>query len=207
MLHYETIEQSTLGLLKQIQSIPELSDLRLVGGTALALILGHRESIDLNFFGRVEDSAEDLTYYMSQVGNVEILKESRNINTFFVNDVKIDFVNYHFEWLQEPLEVDGMTIAREKDIAAMKLAAITGRGTKKDFIDLYYLLNMYSFADIFKFYSKKYPTSSHFLTLRSLLYFEDAEKTVMPKMLDKGITWEMVKEKIIEETKKLVLDV
>ena len=204
MLHYETIEQSTLDLLKRIQSISELSGLRLVGGTALALILGHRKSIDLDFFGRIEESPEELAYYMSQLGETEILKASKNINTFLVDNVKVDFVNYHFEWIQQPLQTDGLILAKQKDIAAMKLSAITGRGTKKDFIDLYYLLKQYSLSEIFEFYSEKYPAGSHFLTLRSLLYFEDAEKTVMPKMLDKSLTWETIKEKIIRETKKLV---
>jgi len=204
MLHYETIEQSTLDLLKRIQSISELSGLRLVGGTALALILGHRKSIDLDFFGRIEESSEELAYYMSQLGETEILKASKNINTFLVDNVKVDFVNYHFEWIQQPLQTDGLILAKQKDIAAMKLSAITGRGTKKDFIDLYYLLKQYSLSEIFEFYSEKYPAGSHFLTLRSLLYFEDAEKTVMPKMLDKSLTWETIKEKIIRETKKLV---
>ena len=204
MLHYETIEQSTLDLLKRIQSISELSGLRLVGGTALALILGHRQSIDLDLFGRIEDSPEELSYYMSQLGKTEILKASKNINTFLVDNVKVDFVNYHFEWIQQPLQTDGLILAKQKDIAAMKLSAITGRGTKKDFIDLYYLLKQYSLSEIFEFYSEKYPAGSHFLTLRSLLYFEDAEKTVMPKMIDKSLTWETIKEKIIRETKKLV---
>ena len=204
MLHYETIEQSTLDILRRIQSISELSGLRLVGGTALALILGHRQSIDLDFFGRIEDSPEELAYYMSQLGKTEILKASKNINTFLVDNVKVDFVNYHFEWIQQPLKTDGLILAKQKDIAAMKLSAITGRGTKKDFIDLYYLLKQYSLSEIFEFYSEKYPAGSHFLTLRSLLYFEDAEKTVMPKMIDKSLTWETIKEKIIRETKKLV---
>ena len=204
MLHYETIEQSTLDILRRIQFISELSGLRLVGGTALALILGHRQSIDLDLFGRLEDSPEDLAYYMSQLGKTEILKASKNINTFLVDNVKVDFVNYHFEWIQQPLKMDGLILAKQKDIAAMKLSAITGRGTKKDFIDLYYLLKQYSLSEIFEFYSEKYPAGSQFLTLRSLLYFEDAEKTVMPKMLDKNITWKTIKETLKEETKKLV---
>ena len=196
MLHYETIEQSTLDLLKRIQSISELSGLRLVGGTALALILGHRQSIDLDLFGRIEDSPEELSYYMSQLGKTEILKASKNINTFLVDNVKVDFVNYPYAWIEDAVIEGTLKLAGKKDIAAMKLSAITGRGSKKDFLDLYFLLKEFSIGEMLDFYKRKYTDGSEFLVLKSLTYFADAEKNEMPKMFNR-VFWPEVREAII----------
>ncbi len=79
----------------------------------------------------------------------------------------------------------------------MKLAAITGRGTKKDFIDIYFLLNRFSFRQMLGFYEQKYHDGSLFMVLKSLSYFEDAEQDIMPKMFNE-INWDKVKKKITE---------
>ncbi|RLD21875.1 MAG: hypothetical protein DRI69_02845 [Bacteroidetes bacterium] len=89
-------------------------------------------------------------------------------------------------------------LASIQDIAAMQLAAITGRGFKKDFIDLYFILEQFSLAQIFDFYEKKYQDGSKFLAHKSLIYFEDAEIEPMPKML-KPISWVEIKARIIAE--------
>ena len=81
----------------------------------------------------------------------------------------------------------------------MKLAAVTGRGTKKDFIDIYWLFNYFSLEEMLVFYQKKYPDGSEFLVLKSLTYFEDAEMEESPVLLKKT-DWEKVKAKITSET-------
>ena len=96
----------------------------------------------------------------------------------------------------------GVKLAGLKDIAAMKIAAITNRGTKKDFIDIYFLLNHFSLKEIMDFYLAKYPDSSSFLSYKSLSYFVDADNQVMPKMLIPA-NWEKVKKRIITEVKKI----
>jgi hypothetical protein len=89
-----------------------------------------------------------------------------------------------------------------EDIAAMKLNAIMGRGSKKDFIDLYFLLKKFSLKEIFDFYTDKYTDGSKFLVLKSLVYFTDADVQLQPKMyLD--FNWEICKQKIIQEVLKL----
>jgi predicted nucleotidyltransferase component of viral defense system len=88
-------------------------------------------------------------------------------------------------------------MASVEDIAAMKLDAITGRGSKKDFYDLYFLLQQFSIDDLFSFYIEKYPHQTTFHVIRSLTYFEDAEIQPNPIVFDKTITWEVVKHKII----------
>ncbi len=184
MLQYETIEPHTLGILKKIQQIKKLSKLRLVGGTALALQLGHRKSIDLNFFGIIsEDDHISILNELKKIGKLVVLKQSKNINIYSIDNVKVDFVNYHYKWLEKPILENELVLTRTKDIAAMKIAAITGRGTKKDFIDLYFLLKQYTLQEIFNFYTQKYPEGSIFLALKSLTYFVDAEENEQPEMI------------------------
>ena len=192
MLHYETIDSKTLGILKKLHKIPEFSDLRLVGGTSLALQIGHRKSIDLDLFGNIKSDSLTISKKLDKIGNVKILNKSENINIYVINGVKVDLVNYHYAWLENTVTEKGLVLADKKDIAAMKLNAITGRGTKKDFIDLFFLLQYYSLKEILDFYNKKYHDGSVFLVLKSLSYFEDAEKDDTLIML-RPIKWEDVK--------------
>ena len=192
MLQYKTIEPGTLQLLKELQALPVLQETRLVGGTALALQLGHRSSIDLDFFGSVQASSDELREALSARHSITIVKESKNINIYIIDGVKVDMVNYRYSWIDEPVQGDGFILAGLKDIAAMKIAAVVGRGTKKDFIDLYFLLQHFSLNEILDFYMQKYPDGSMFIAMKSLSYFEDAEADPMPVMFD-DVSWEDVK--------------
>ena len=140
MFQYQTIEPGTLQLLKQLQDLPILKESRLVGGTALALQLGHRKSVDLDFFGSINASSEELRDTLSYDHSLTVVKESKNINIYLIDGIKVDIVNYKYESIDKPVEEDAITLAGIKDIAAMKIAAVVGRGTKKDFIDLFFLL-------------------------------------------------------------------
>ena len=104
--------------------------------------------------------------------------------------------------LSKPFFVENIRMLSTKDIAAMKLNAIAGRGSKKDFIDLYFLLNEFSIIEMLSFYEKKYKDGSVFMVQKSLTYFEDADVQQQPQMfLD--FEWEICKQKIIEEVVKL----
>jgi len=169
--------------------------LRLVGGTALALQLGHRKSIDLDLFGNIDSDVLEINNVLSRVGNVTQLRNSTNIHIYQVNGIKVDIVNYTYPWLSGIIQFDELRIAAYEDIAAMKIAAITGRGTKKDFIDLYFLLKEFTLSDMINFYQRKYTDGSVFMALKSLVYFEDAEQDEMPNMLVNA-DWREVKEAI-----------
>lgn len=201
MLHYETINTQTLELLKQLQSIPEFSELRLVGGTSLALQAGHRKSVDIDLFGLLTADNITISKRLNNLGDYTILKQTENIHIFLINTIKVDIVNYPYKWIENPVVQDHIILADKKDIAALKLAAITGRGSKKDFIDIYFLLKEFSLHEMLKFYDKKYPDGSKFLVLKSLLYFNDAEMEVSPEMLTK-VSWEEIKETIFTEVNK-----
>ena len=195
MLHYETIIPETHSLLEKLSALPVLEDARLVGGTALALQLGHRTSVDLDFFGRINADSEELRDVLREVGKVEVASVSKNINIFWINGIKVDMVNYPYPWLDMPIEENGVRLASLKDIAAMKVSAIVNRGTKKDFIDLYTLLQSFTLDDILDMYSRKYSDGSLFIVMKSLTYFDDAETDPMPNVLN-DTTWKIAKDSI-----------
>ena len=198
MLYLETVESSTLELLKKLQRLPVLEQTRLVGGTALALQLGHRKSIDLDFFGTVDCEAEYLRESIAGIASLTILKESPHIHIYIVDGIKVDIVNYKYPWLDDVVLEQGLRLASVSDIAAMKITAIIGRGTKKDFIDIAFLLHHFSLEEILHFYAAKYNDSSVFMAMKSLVYFDDAEKEPMPDMLINK-SWEQVKEYILSK--------
>ncbi len=192
MLHYETIDKGTLGLLKQLQGINFFSELRLVGGTSLALQLGHRISIDIDLFGTFDADEFEVYEKFNELGSVIVIKKSKNIFINIINEIKVDVVRYPYPWIIKPIITDKLLLASKEDIAAMKLAAITGRGSKKDFVDIYFLLQEFSLQQLFDFYDMKFHDGNRFLVLKSLTYFEDAERDQMPKMLI-DVDWKTVK--------------
>lgn len=132
-----------------------------------------------------------------------MLKETQRIRIYSVDDIKVDFVYYScYPWLAEVVLEDGIRLASTKDIAAMKINAIEGRGTRKDFVDIYILLQHYSLKEILEFYKAKYPNYSDFRALMSLTYFEDAEEQPMPKMFD-STTWSDMQNVIISKVREL----
>lgn len=201
MLYIQTISSKLHRLLIAIQS--DFPNVRLVGGTALALQYGHRESVDLDFFGEIEAECETISQVLNKYGKVQIIKSSINIKIFTVDGIKVDFVNYNYKWLEQPIVEQGITLATDKDIAAMKIAAITGRGSKKDFFDMYFLLTHYSLSEILNLYERKYPEASIYLALKSLSFFEDADMQPNPKMLT-DISWDNVKNKIRSVVKEYI---
>lgn len=194
MLHLETVAPDTLELLKYLLGIKYFEPLRLVGGTALSLQLGHRISVDIDLFGQLIFEKEEVENALQTIPNRIVLRQTKSIYIYNLNGVKVDFVNYTYPWLDEMIIKDGIRMAGLKDIAAMKINAIAGIGSKKDFIDLFYLLKHFSLEEILKFYQKKFPDGNLFLALRSMIYFNDAEDQDV-KMLGKA-TWEQVKEEI-----------
>ena len=195
MLSYKTVSTNTLELLKRLMEENLFHDMRLVGDTALALQYGHRNSIDLDFFGKLEASNDDILSVLNQFDELEVLKQSDKIKIYKINGVKVDFVSYEYPWLDEVVREDGIRLASPKDIGAMKIYAAEGRGSRKDFIDIYYLLKRFSLKELLSFYKSKYPNHSEFVALRSLTYFFDAETYPMPLMYTDD-NWETMKKEI-----------
>ncbi|WP_259070712.1 nucleotidyl transferase AbiEii/AbiGii toxin family protein [Mucilaginibacter sp. X4EP1] len=198
MLREETVEPSTLELLKQIVSLPELKQFRLVGGTALSLLFGHRKSIDLDLF---TDQPLEKEIFIPALEDalgklISTNERSKNIYQCIIRDVKVDFVFVKDPFLNPIQVIDGIPFADTKDLIALKLNAVKGRGAKKDFWDIAKFLQSYSMNDLFQFYHDRYNYDDTFALIRSIVYFIDAEDNPDPVSLD-GATWAEVKEVII----------
>jgi hypothetical protein len=203
MLYYQTVETKTLELLNKLMQINEFKKLRLVGGTSLALQMGHRQSVDVDLFGELNVDEIQLSEILNTLGSVTILKKTKNISVYLIQGIKVDIVNYPYLWLEDTVFEDNLRLAGIKDIAAMKIAAITGRGSKKDFIDINFLLKKFTIEEMLNLYKLKYNDASEILALKSLTYFDDADLEEEPKMLLPMI-WKSVKAEISNELCKYV---
>lgn len=176
----------------------------LAGGTSLALQIGHRESIDFDFFTLDHFNTSEIKEILSDLGNYEPLTEANNTLYAILNDVRISFFRYKYPLVQPPHRENYMSMASILDVGLMKLEAIAGRGAKKDFIDLFFILKKFPMNELLENYEKKYGVSAHnhYHLMKSLSYFEDAEKERMPVMYEK-VTWEQVKKMISTEIKKI----
>lgn len=201
MLHRKAVLPATLELLTEIMSKDALSDFYLAGGTALALQIGHRISVDLDLFGNRPFAPQDILYELEDYKPVSIMAQSKNILILNVKGVKVDFVNYKYPLIMDPIEMDGLRLLSVQDIAAMKLSAIAGRGRKRDFYDLFFLLQLFSLDELIAFYLKKYEEGSELMLARSLVYFDDAEEDDDPRLLQSGLNWDSIKRKILQEVK------
>ncbi len=201
MLQTQTVDRSTLELLKSLLDIPQLSKFALVGGTNLSLRLGHRLSIDLDIFTPEPFSPEFLGRIITnQFPDSTIASQSENMLFMYVNDVKVDMVELPYPYIEPVETLDGIRLVSLPDIIAMKMSAIARRGVKKDFWDVAELLDMYSLAEMIEFYKVKYKSNDIFHLLRALVYFVDAEKQKDNPVSLKKITWKQVKTKIQRAT-------
>lgn len=202
MLHTNSVFPGTLDLLRRIMLIPELEGFNLAGGTSLALQLGHRLSVDLDLFGTRPFYQEEILDLVADLGKIRLMHATKNILVLDVNGVKVDFVNYQYPLLQNILRESEIRLLSLPDIGAMKLAAITGRGRKRDFTDLYFLLKHYSLSELVGFYTQKYPDGSEFLLARSLTYFDDADQDESLILLQDA-AWSDIKKAIQQEVVRL----
>lgn len=202
MLYEQAVNSRLLGILNELMNQQLFNEFVLVGGTSLALQIGHRNSIDLDLFGDCELNELEITTFLDKLGRVKILKKSRNILIYSVNGIKVDFVNYPYSLIKSPILEGNIRLASKEDIAAMKLNAIAGRGSKKDFIDLYFLLREFPLKQLMEYFKLKYPEGSEFLVMKSLTFFDDAESEDLPFMLEE-ISWEKVKSEILKNVKEL----
>ncbi len=204
MLYFSAIRpQSTLAILKSLMELEVLEGFFLVGGTALALHLGHRVSVDLDLFTINEFACEDILLTLKDKYKYSIIKkQDKNLMILNLSDpkfpghsVKVDFLRYPHPLIDDPIRTDGLRILSVKDIIPMKLSAISGRGAKKDFYDIYHLLDDFTLPQMMELFSKKYPNTTHVQVLKSLLYFVDADNNLDPISL-KNVFWEDIKSKI-----------
>ena len=175
----------------------------LVGGTALALQTGFRKSVDIDLFTIKDFNTDNLTPNLVKDFELETSLQLPQTLICNINGVKVDFIRFKYKFIRPIIEEDGIRMLSIEDIAPMKLDAINGRGSKKDFFDLYFLLQHYNLEKLFSLYLEKYPHQTTLHVARSISYFEDAESFPDPEVFDKKITWSKVKKTIVNEIQKL----
>lgn len=177
-------------------SQPFLEPFYLVGGTALALQLGHRFSIDLDFFSHLAFDKDILLNNLKENYDMSIELTNSVITIAYINEVKTDFVKVRYS-PQYPVKIiDGVKMLDIRDIAPMKLNAISQRGSKKDFYDIYYLFNYISLEEMLTAYEEKFQTQNMYQVVKSITYFTDADELADPKVFDKNLTWSKIKKSI-----------
>ena len=199
----QSISHETRLVLEKIAKSDLAQNFYLAGGTALALQLGHRESIDLDWFSQTDFSNSVIKEKLPQLGKVEIIGEEEGTVNAVLDGVKLSFLRYRYP-LVFPLVMFGkVKLADERDIAAMKIDAASSRGSKKDFIDIYFLLKKYSLAELIGVFEQKYKgiTYNKLHILKSLVYFADADNEPMPVMIQRA-DWEEVKESLRDKINK-----
>lgn len=201
MLHTATVHPATLALLKQIMTLPDFQQFNLVGGTSLSLQIGHRISIDLDLFTEREYDNSIVLKALKPLGHVETIVDKPPFLQVRLDDVKLDFLKFPYSFIQDYVEVEGIRLVSIENIAVMKLMAIARRGVKKDFIDLYFILQRYSLLELVQLFEAKLPNVDMFHILKSLTYFGDADPDADPKMLI-DVSWATIKKSISKKTQE-----
>ena len=203
MLQSATVHQATLELLKKIMQMPLLQSFNLVGGTALSLQIGHRISVDLDLFSNQDFDNATIIRALEAVGNLAVLVDNPPFLQVRLDDVKVDMLKYPYAFVEQYNEIEGVRLVSVETIATMKLLAVARRGAKKDFFDIYFLLERYTLAQLLAQFEKTLPNIDTFHIVKSMTYFGDAEAELNPKMLIK-VSWQTVK-KTIEKKVEIYL--
>lgn len=200
-MYKQTLGENTERVLEKIATSGVLKHFYLAGGTALALELGHRKSEDLDWFSAEQFLSDGIKKKLSELGAFQLIGEEEGTIHGVLDEVRISFLRYDYGMLFPLIRFEGVHIADERDIAAMKIDALSSRGSKKDFVDIYFLLQKYSLSELVGFFEKKYKDIqfNKLYILKSLVFFDDAEADPMPSMVEKA-DWEEIKKKIREET-------
>lgn len=205
MLQTSTVKESTLELLRKLQAEPLLATTRLVGGTALSLQIGHRESDDLDLFSM--EPLEGMLVQQMLVDKYGFMPTVIAENTLigFIQGVKIDVIYHPFPWLEAAIEEDGIRIATKTDIAAMKVHAIINSGKRpKDFVDIAFLSMHYSYNQIKALLLNRYPAYDPIMADKAVIYFDDIDELLIPEinMIGYEFDFERIKSRIIKMTDK-----
>ena len=191
----KTLPPTTLQSLKQTKKIQGLKPAYLAGGTALTLHLSHRLSEDLDFFTSKKFSELSLIAELNEKTKFTLERQAWQTIIGKIDQTKFSLFYYQYPLIKPLKKTKVVTLASLEDIAAMKLHAISDRGSKKDFFDFYHLLKTFSLQQIFKLYNQKYQNlqEQKLHILKSLTYFEPANQEADLNLLDSSTSWPQIK--------------
>lgn len=202
----KTLLPDTLRAIQLVSADTNIKKAYLAGGTALALQIGHRISVDLDFFTQSEFDEKALSAKLSGIPKFKQDGTARWTIWGKIGQTKFSMFYYKYPLIDKTETFEGVQLASLSDIAAMKIHALEDRGTRRDFVDVFFLAKKYSLEKMLEFYQKKYALLDDHLysILRSLDYFDDAEReSQMPNMLV-NIEWDEIKQYFRNETNRLI---
>jgi hypothetical protein len=197
------IAPQTFQLIQQLQAIDGLKDFYLVGDTALALQLGHRNSIDIDLFTQNDFTAEETADLLDIKFSFTTTLNRKNAVLAVVNKIKTDFIKHNYPLLLKPITEKGITFLSKEDIAAMKIHAIIQSGKRlKDFIDIYFLLQYLTMQQMLGYFEQKYTYSNAMIAVKAVNYFDDIDENIDPPKLLKPLQLQQIKKRVQEATLK-----
>jgi len=203
--HWEVLTPALDQTLRGLAETSYMGGFYLGGGTGLALHLGHRRSLDLDFFSNQTFDSDALVQRLQALPGFSVAAKGEGTLHTQVMATKVSFLSYAYPLLFSPGNLLGMGVADPRDIACMKISAIAGRGTRRDFIDLYAVSQQYGLENLLELFKRKFARVNYSVAhvLKSLTYFEDAEKDPMPDLLA-PLSWHELREFFIREALRLL---
>lgn len=205
----EKLPATTRTALVRVAALPLPAQTYLAGGTAATLRLGHRLSDDLDLFTPEPFEPDVVVQLIQQAGTFELERTSWGTILGWLNGVRFSLFHYRYPLLDAPQRLDRLRIASVRDLAAMKIAALSDRGARKDFIDLYVICKKpWSLRQVLTMYDRKYGKLkvNQIHIYKSLIYFDQAESEPMPVMLI-PFRWEQLKTFFEREVDRLTKSV
>lgn len=203
MLQTQAVEPRTLELLRELQKEPLMSSFNLVGGTALALRIGHRKSIDLDFITKEEFDIVELREMLVKKYAMKVAFERGQTLKGFINGVMIDCIRFNYPHIAEPDIIGGVRLESVPDIIAMKLDAVSHNGTRiKDFVDIAVLSAQYSLDEMLQFYLAKYPNANVLMPVKSLVFFDDINFDESVVMINGLFDWKKIAQRLVDMTEQ-----
>jgi len=206
-LHWNTVSPALRAVLDDFSKSPIASEFYLAGGTALALQLGHRISVDLDFFSPTQSDIPALVEPLRRAlaGHTPTLVDTAWGNLVFLADnVRVGFYGYGYELVRPLIAAESVSLASLEDIGLMKMDALLARASRKDFHDLYAICQKITLRDLLNLAPRKYPYVRDFeaLVTRHMVYFDRAEQET-PTPLIEAVEWETVKDWFRKQAKEI----
>ncbi len=204
-MHPKVLGPDAWSLVRRLVSEGVATGWTLAGGTGLALQIGHRYSDDLDFFRFETFEVPDLIRDLSRIGSISVQGRAEGTLHAVVKGIRLSFLRADVPLLFDGIPYRGIKIADPQDIAVMKIVAIGGRGSRKDFVDLYfYLRGGGSLETAFELLGRRFTQVDYneYHLLKSLVFFDDAETEPMPRMA-REVAWDDVKKTIVAEVRRL----
>jgi len=197
MLYKESVAKGTMDLIIKLMTDEKLKSFNLVGGTALALKIGHRKSIDIDLFTASDFNSQGISDHLTANYKVSRIQVINNGVFCIIDGIKVDLLAHKYPLVENTETIEGIRMVSLKEIGAMKLNAIYNNGTRlKDFVDMYSLLEKFSLDDLLEASAKKYPENNIGMVKRALIHHEDIDFSVPIDYIGEEIKWHDIADRL-----------